>query len=140
MNKEEQEEEDIQIASPLPVIASGLINGLLFCLVWYISFKKGSESAQNQIALLNIGFLVSTVIVSQIFFRRSIATAITYLKLLMAGWAASAVFALVIAIFYGRFFPSIGQEAPPFGFVLLSTSSFGLVISAIVAFFISRKK
>ena len=138
MNNEEQEE-DLQITSPLPVILSGFINGMLFCLVWYISLKKGSENAQNQIPLLNIGFLVSTVVVAQIFFRRSIVTAITYLKLMMAGWAASAVFALVIAIFYGRFFPSIGQVAPPFGFVLLSTSSFGLVISAIVAFFISRK-
>jgi hypothetical protein len=136
----EEFEDDLQIASPLPVVLSGLINGLLFCLVWYISFKKGSENAQNQIPLLNIGFLVATVVVAQIFFRRSIATVITYLKLMMSGWAASAVFALVIAIFYRVFFPSIGQIAPPFGFVLLSTSSFGLVISAIVAFFISRKK
>ncbi len=134
------EEEEIQLASPMPIILSGLVNGLLFCLVWYLSYTKGSESAQNQIAFLNIGFLVSTVIVSQIFFRRTISTEITYLKLLMGGWAASAIFALVLAIFYSKFFPTVGQQAPPFGFVLMSTSSFGLVISAIVAFFIARKK
>lgn len=134
------EEEEIQIASPLPVILSGLINGLLFCTVYHLSIKFGSENAQNQLPVLNIGFLISTVVWAQIFFRRSIKTKITFIKLMMSGWVASLFFALIVAVFYNWYFSIINAQKVPFAQVLFGYSTMGLVISAIVAFFIARKK
>lgn len=137
---EEQGQDDVQIASPLPVILSGLINGSLFCLVWYLAFKNEAEPSKTQLFILNMGFLLSTVVIAQIFFRRTIMTQITFVKLWVAGWMSSLFFALVVSIFYRWFFPTIDLEAPAFTQVLISYNTMGLVISAIVAFFITRKK
>ncbi len=133
------EEEDVQIASPLPVILSGLFNGGLFCLVWYLAFSKDVEPSRSQLFLLNMGFLLSTVVVALIFFRRSIGTQVTFVKLWVAGWMASLLFGLVISIFYRWFFPTIDQTAPPFAQVVISYGFMGLVISAVLSFFITRK-
>lgn len=137
---EEQQQDNVAIASPLPVIVSGLLNGTLFCVVWYLAYKNEVEPSKSQLFTLNIGFLLSTVVIAQIFFRRTIITQITFVKLWVAGWMSSLFFALVVSIFYRWFFPTIDLEAPAFTQVLISYNTMGLVISAIVAFFITRKK
>lgn len=138
MDKQKNQEE-VQIASPLPVILSGLVNGGILCFVVYLVYNNQNEAAYSKLPLLNFGFLLSTIVVAQIFFRRSIRTQITFLKLLMSGWAAGLIFASVVAIFSNWYLPKMGMPTVHFSNIIFSYSSIGLVISAIVAFFISRK-
>lgn len=126
------------IASPVPVLLSGLLNGAIFCAIWYYAVMQNAEPSRSQLALLNVGFLVSTVVLAQILFRRTISTSITWTKLWMAGCMACLLFALVVSFFYRWYFNSIGEQAPSFAQVVVSYNFMGLVISAIVAFFISR--
>ncbi|MCB0503245.1 MAG: hypothetical protein KDD32_11215 [Bacteroidetes bacterium] len=133
-------QEDVQLASPLPVIISGLVNGVIFCVVWYMAFKNHVEPSRSQLFTLNVGFLLSTIVIAQIFFRRTIATQVTFVKLWVAGWMSSLFFALVVSIFYHYFFPTIDMKPPSFTQVLISYNTMGLVISAIVSFFITRIK
>ena len=133
-------DEDLQVASPLPVLLSGLINGVVFCLVCRQSLKNGVGPSSSQIALLNIGFVLSTVVIAILFFRRSIQTEIKFSKLLIAGWLASIIFGLVVFVFYKQFLSVPDMIIPSFTQMVISYSSMGLVLSALVSFFISRIK
>lgn len=137
----EPAEQDQPVASPRPALAAALFSGVGYIALTLFIYRVGYEVSYGGIIAMHVSFIAFAAVLTQLAVKKQLGARGGFVKLWLYGWMSVLVLALITAVFYRVFFAQTG-EVPNipnyFARMLMAYNFFGLVISAVVAFFTSR--
>jgi len=129
------------VVSPRPAVLGAVVSSAAYILLTLFIYNRDIIISPGAIIFMHVAFIVTSVGIAQFMMHKKTNGTANFKRLWLYGWMSVLVLALITGIFYKVFFSQSGEIAQIpnyFARMLISYNFFGLVISAIVAFFMSR--
>lgn len=120
---------------------SALFAAVAYAILTIFLFQNNFELSQVQNMAMHLSFIAFSVVGTQLMVRKAMGDQPEFKRIWLYGWMSVVVLGVLTVIFYKLFYARTGQvmEIPGYYARLLITYNFfGLVISAMLAFFIRR--